>query len=314
MSNVNTIEHLQLTWKGDGIKTDDNYRRRLPERTWEDTADVLFHKSAIELCEEISPHTLKEKYAEIVETEIEPIKEVLPVPDGNIRIGNVSSNRRSRVYYNRGESVIVPSHRFNGVVHLVSNNKNAARDLRGKLVNELEKKAKQYHGIGVEEVNIYTEESFTLQNIEHENADLSLERNEPGEFEEQILDELKPLSESFVGNLVVDFIDYSPSPEFDVIYPINPHQFVQIEIKDYSGTNDEPGEKEAIQNPLRRASLLDIVQTITVVRGVGEDRLSELKNHSELRNQIDIIEKHEVEETIKPLLEQSVKNPPYLMR
>lgn len=310
---MNTIEPLLFKWEGNGISTDDNYERRLPEGAWDETGDFIFHQAATEICDEISPYTLQEKYAEVVESEIEQLKDVLPFPESRIRMGSVSSGRRNRVYYVRGETVILPSRREEGVVRLVSNNKNAARDLRDKLASKLDSIASQFYGAGVDNIDVLTSDKFTTNNISHPNAEVGISLGKPEEFEQQVLDELTPLSEAFVSNVTVDFKNYSPSPEFDILYPQNQHKLVQIEVKDYSGTDNEPGEKEAIQRPLRKASLLDVGQTFTVIRGVEEKTMSELKKHSELRNQIKIIEKHEVTEALQPVLERSLSGGPRIL-
>lgn len=309
---MNTIEQVDFEWEGTGIETDENYQRRLPEPSWEETSDFLFHRAAVELCDEISPHTLQEKYAEIVESEIEPIKDILPVPEQHIRMGNVSSERFSRVYYVRGETVIVPSVRYDGVARLVSNNKNAARDLRGKLINKLKELADRFHGAGIDSIDVYMGKDFTIENIEHPNAEMNIKLNEPEPFEKQVLEELTPLSESFVSNITVDFLDYSPGPEFDIIYASSPDTFIQVEVKDYSGTENEPGEEEAIHRPLRKASLLNINKTFTVIKGVSDERMDELEKNSELRNQIEIIQKEELTDIIQPLLESSITPTPYM--
>lgn len=308
---MNTIEPLKFEFEGKGIETDDNYQPRLSGMAWSETSDFIFHKAATELCDEISPYTLQEKYSEIVESEIEPIKDVLPLPEQHLQIGGVSSRGPgNRVFYLRGETVIVPSQREEGVARLVSNNKNAARDFLGKLENKLSDWAERFHGAGIEGINIRMKANFTLNNIRHPNADVEVETSEPNDFEEEVLDELTPLSQSFVSNVEIDFKNYSPRPEFDILYAASPHRIIQIEVKDYSGTDDAPGEDDAIHRPLRRASLLDIGRTFTVLRGVDEDRMAELKKNSELRNQISIVEKHEINEAIQPLLEQSIRSGP----
>lgn len=308
---MNTIEPLRFELDGSGIETDENYQPRLSERTWSKTSDFIFHRAAIELCDEISPYTLQEKYSEIVESEIEPIKDVLPLPEQHIRIGDVSSRGPgNRIFYVRGETVIVPSRRDEGVLRLVSNNKNAARDLRGKLESELRKKAEQFHGAGIRDIDISKTEEFTLQNIRHPNAEVEVETSEPDDFEEEVLDELTPLSESFVSNVEVNFKNYSLKPEFDILYASAPHKIIQIEVKDYSGTDNEPGEEDAIHRPLRRASLLNIRKTFIVLRGVDDDRMEELRENSELRNQISIVEKHEINESMQPILEHSIRGGP----
>lgn len=306
---MNTVEPIWAEWAGKGIETDENYQERFTDR-WDETTDFLFHNAAIELCDEISPYTLQEKYSEIVESEIEPLKDVLPVPEQQIRMGNVSSGRTSRVYYVRGETVIVPSRRFSGTVRLVSNNKNAARDLRDKFKAKLREKAESFHGAGIEEINISDPEDFTLRKVKQHNAEMDTEVGEPEDFEEQILDELKPLSESFVSNVSVDFKNYSPCPEFDIMFAPSPRLLIQIEVKDYSGVDDEPGEDDAIHRPLRRASLLDVAKTYTVIRGVEEDTMEELKKNSELRNQIEIVEKRDIVDAIQPIVENSIRGAP----
>lgn len=308
---MNTIEPIQFRWNGDGINTDENYNRRLPERAWDETADFIFHQAAIQLCDEISPYTLQEKYAEIVESEIEPLKDVLPLPERRIQMGSVSSGRRNEVYYVRGETVIVPSKTEQGVVRLVSNNKGSARDLRDKLATELEDLGEQFHGAGITGVEVLTGEDFAKRNISHPNAEISIKQGEAGSFESEIIDELKPLSEAFASNIEIDFQNYSPCPEFDIIYPQSAGNQIQIEVKDYSGSDNNPGEKEAIQRPLRKASLLGIGRTFTVLKGVDEGVMANLKNHSELRSRIQIVEKHEMSEVLQPMLERSlVSGPP----
>jgi hypothetical protein len=310
---MNTVEPLRFEVEGKGIETDDNYQPRHSERFWPETHDFIFHKAAVELCDEISPYTLQEKYSEIMESEIEPLKDVLPLPEQQIRFGDISSGGPGhRIFYVRGETVIVPSRRHEGVIRLVSNNKNAARDLRGKLKSELENWADKFHGAGIEEIDITTATEFTLKNIRHPNAEIEVEAGEPDTFEKEVLDELTPLSESFVSNVEVNFTEYSPSPEFDILYTSSPHEIIQIEVKDYSGTDDEPGENDAIHQPLRRASLLDIGKTFTVLRGVEKERMDELKKNSDLRNQISIVEKHEITEAIQPILENSITGGPPL--
>lgn len=313
---MNTVEPMLFSWDGDGIDTDDNYQARLSNRAWEETSDFVFHRAAVELCDEISPYTLQEKYSEIVESEIEPIKDILPLPERHIRMGDISS-RGNRVYYVRGESVVVPSRDIDGVFRIVSNNKDAARDLRSKLKNKIIEKGEQFHGAGISNIDVFTSEDFTVKNIDHPVAELDISVDEPDTFEEQVLDELKPLSQAFVSNITVDFQDYSQCPEYDIIYALSPANLIQIEVKDYSGTDNEPGENEAIHRPLRKASLLNVNSTITVLRGVEEETMDELRKNSELRNQIEITEKERIKEIIQPYLERSIggrRLPPHRRR
>lgn len=312
---MNTIEPVKFDIEGEGIKTDDNYQPRLAGASWSDTNDFIFHQAAIDLCEEISPYTLQEKYSEIVESEIEPIKNVLPIPEHHLHIGDVSpEGRRNRVFYVRGETVIVPSLRTEGELRLVSNNKDAARDLRGKLTSALEDNAEQFRGAGIEEIDIRMGEDYTLHNIQHPNAELEVSTGEPDDFEQQVMDELKPLSESFVSNINVDFVNYSPSPEFDILYALSPSQLLQVEVKDYSGTDEQPGIEDAIHRPLRRASLLGVSSTVTVLRGVDDHTMDELEMESDLRNRLTIVEKPEVKEVIQPFLERSIQGGAPMLR
>ena len=301
---MNTVEPVLFSWDGDGINTDDNYQSRLSNTAWSETSDFIFHQAAADLCDEISPYTLQEKYSEIVEVEIEPIKDILPLPDRHISMGSVSS-RTNNVFYVRGETVIVPSRDIDGGFRLVSNNKNAARDLRSKIKNKLVEKGEQFHGAGVSEMNVYTSEEYTIENIGHPVANIDVSVEEPESFEEQILDELKPLSEAFVSNVTVNFETYSQCPEYDIIYALSPRDLIQIEVKDYSGTDDNPGENEAIHRPLRKASLLNINSTITVLRGVESNIMDELKKNSDLRKRIKIAEKDEIKDIIQHPLERS---------
>ncbi len=303
---MNTIEPLKFEIEGEGIKTDENHRNRLSNYSWSETADLIFHKSASELYNEVSPYTLQEKYSEIVESEIEPIKDVLPLSERQIQVSDVRSRGSTRVFYVRGETVIVPSRHEEGVVRIVSNNKNSARDLLGKIKSKLNGWAERFYGAGIENLDLWTGEDFTLNNIRHPNAKVGVKSEEPNDFEQQVLEELLPLSKSFITNVTVNFKNYSPNPEFDILYAASSGNLIQVEVKDYSGTDDEPGEDDAIHRPLRRASLLDIESTFTVLRGVNNNKMKELQKSSELRNQISIVEKDELNEAIQPILEQSI--------
>lgn len=308
---MNSIEPFLFKWEGKGVQTDDNYQRRFPEWEWDVTTDFIFHQAASDLCDEISTYTLQEKYAEIVASEMEPIQDVLPLPIEEMNMGSVSSRSgRQRVLYVRGESVIVPSGRSEGLARIISNNKNAARDLRGKFSSKLEEIAGKFHGAGISELDTYTAEDFTLEHINHPNAEINIELGDPDEFEDQVMAELTPLSEAFVSNVNVEFIEYSPNPEFDIIFASGPWGLLQIEVKDYAATNNEPGKEEAIHRPLRKASLLNIDQTVTVLKGVENQTMEELKMDSELRNKIQVVEKSELVETIEPLLERTVGGRP----
>lgn len=306
---MNTIEPIRFSWEGNGIDTDENFQPRLSPRQWQETSDFIFHQAVTELCEEISPYTLQEKYSEMVESEIEPIKDVLPLPESHIRVGNIASrDRRSRFYYVSGETVVLPDPNEEGVARLVSNNKNSARDIRDKLKSKLQEKAEQFHGAGVEDTSIEIGEEYTIENITHPIATLDIDTTSPGDFEQQVIDKLKPMSESFVSNVEVDFEGYSYNLEYDILISTNSGQLVNIEVKDYSGTDNEPGAEEVIHRPLRRSGLLDVIGTFAVIRGVEDETMKDLKAKSELRQRIDIVTKDEIKESIKPVLQRAISS------
>lgn len=307
---MNTVEPLLFTWEGKGIGTDDNYQRRTHERNWDETADYLLHKSATELCDEVSTYTLQEKYSDIVESETQQILDVLPDETPGLQIGGTPNRgrRTGNAYYVRGETVVVPSRLYPGLVRIVSNNKNAARDLLGKLTSEIGDLAEQFHGAGVNELHTYEGEEYTKRLLDHPSATLNISIEQPEGFEESVLESLKPQSQGFASNIRVDFEGYSQNHEFDILYAISPRELIQIEVKDYSGTDDEPGEKDVIHRPYRKASLLNITHTIVVVKGVPEDTLTELQENAELRNNFDIINKSELEEVTQPILEASISD------
>lgn len=308
---MDTIEPLMFSWEGDGVTTDENYNRRFPEFVWDITTDFVFHEAACELCEEVSPHTLQEEYAEIVDTKMESIKGIVPLSGQDYGMGNINhSQSRDRIYYVRGDSVILPSRRSEGVARIVSNNKDAARDLKNKLASELNSISQRFHGAGINSLKVHESKDFTLKNIEHPNSEIDIETGDPGDFESQVLDELRPLSEAFVSNVLVNFINYPPNTEFDILFASGKYGLLQIEAKDYSGREENPGKEDVIHRPLRKASLLNIDQTISVVKGVDEDLLSELKRNAELREQLQIVEKEELVDAVKPLLEKTTSGTP----
>lgn len=311
---MESIEPIYFEWEGSGIETDDQYQNRFREWTWDITSDFIFHKSASEVAEEISPFTLEEKYEEVVDTETETIRDVLPLADQQISMGTVSRRGiNDTVYYVRGDSVIVPANRVDGLARIVSDNKNAARDLVAKLSNQIERFCNQLSGAGIESVSVYTGEEFTLENITHHEATIVVEKDaddETNEFERQVIEELQPLSQAFVNNVRVRFPDYPPDEEFDVLFSSGPNGLLQVEVKDYSGMDDNPGLEESIHRPLRKASLLDVDQTFTVLRGVDDSHMDQLRKNSEVRKNIQVVDKSELVDKILPLLENVVGRSP----
>lgn len=305
---MNTLEPLLFNWSGNGVHTDENYVPRL-RNNWTETADFIFHQAASDLCEEIGPLTIREKFNELVESEVQPIEDVISTESRLLRQQKIASSEgpSDPTYYFRGSTVVIPSRRVEGLVRLVSNNKNSTKDLLNKLKEKMKEAAERFHGAGVEGIEVYTEENFTNNMLEYNQQDIDIEvkSEEPGEFESQVLEELKPLSQSFTGSTRIEFKNYSPDPEFDILHASGPNSILQVEVKDFSGTNNRPGEEDVIHKPLRKASLLNITRTFSVVKGVNSGKMRSLKKSSELRSNIEIINLKELKENISPLLERS---------
>jgi len=249
---------------------------------------------------------MSKQYKEVIREEVEPIQDISPTlvdivsPTGQM----IQQDRPSSVIYLGEEIVILPNQKEEGIFYMISNNKHHCREKRDEIVEDFKNAVDNYVGLGLKDVNVYFGEDFSknvLLNKEHVSE---VETDECGDFEQEVYDTLKPISESIIHNTTVNFGDYDANPECDIILPLSRTTTLHIEVKDYSGNSDNPSEDDIIDRPLKRAELLDADLTVTIVNGVDKEKLNNFRDSAELRDKIDIIEKPSATDIVKTYLEK----------
>lgn len=304
---METVEPVQFSVEGRGFDIDENYTPRLTgfHSDWDETHDFLFNNIVGDYFDEFSMRTISEKYKQVVREEVEPIQNISPTlvdivsPNGQL----IQQERPSSVLYLGEDSVIMPNQTQGGTFYIISNNKNRCRNTRDKIVDDFNEAVDNYVGLGLKDVNVYSGEEFS-KNVLMEKENVSeVNIGEFDDFEKEIYDKLKPISNAIIHNASVDFGGYDANPECDIVLPLSPTTILHVEIKDYSGNSKNPSEDDIIDRPLKRAELLDADLTVTIVKGIPEEKLSNFKSSAELRDSIEIIEKPEAVNIVKNYLE-----------
>lgn len=299
---MNTVEPIRFNISGRGIDVDGNYDPRLSEiPTWSETSDFLLHQAATKFADEISRYTIREQFEELVEDEMKPVRNVLP--QNPIGPGDISGRGMSTIYYTVGDSVFLPAFHDDGVVFVVSKNKGEARTHRDQLEEELIEMAGNYHGAGIEEISTFTGPEYVKNNISHPDAALSIAQDSPDEFEEEVADKIEPLTTAHFRAVKVNFDGYSAEPEFDILVSVSPRSLIQIEVKDYSGSDNNPGEEDIVHKPLQKAQLLNIEKTYSVVKGATDEEMKQLKKEAQIRGRLEVCEKSEIAEQLMPAIQ-----------
>lgn len=304
---METIEPIHFEVEGRGFDIDENYIPKLTgfQSQWDETHDFLFNKIVGEYFDEFSRRTISERYQDVISEEIEPIENISPTlvdivsPTGQTR----RQGRPSSVMYIGEDSVIVPNQAMEGLFYIMSNNKNRCRNHRDKIVEDLENIVGDYMGLGIRDVDVNHSEGFSKNLFLEKDNVTDVSMGECGSFEQEVYDELKPVSQAFIHNVTIDFGGYDANPECDIVMPLFPTTVLHIEVKDYSGNSDDPSEDDIIDTPLKRAELLDADLTITIVKGIGDEKLANFKSSAELRDSIEIFEKSGVVDRVKKYLE-----------
>lgn len=308
---MEAVEPIQFSVEGRGFDIDDNYTRRLTGFSvdWDETHDFLLHNVLSDYFDELSARTLTEKYEEVVMEELNPIQEISPAlveqlsPDQS---HNHSSRRPSSVLYVGGDAIVVPNKAVEGVFYILSNNKNVARNFRDEIVEDFQSAVDDYMGLGVKEIEVNSGEEFTQSTLLSKGNVTEVRRGEPDSFEEEIYDQLKPISEGFIHNATVNFGEYEACPECDIMLSLTPTSTLYVEVKDYSGTDENPSTNEIIDRPLKKAELLDVGLTVSVVKGLDDTELADFKRSAELRESIEIIEKEDLLQVITQYLDKTI--------
>lgn len=307
---MKSIEPIRFEVEGRGLDPDENYERRIPDMSsWDETHDFLLHQVLSEFCDELSRQVLEDKYREVIREEMEPIQEISPAiaPPLPPQMASMSLPFfPATAHYISDETCITPIPDRQGVFFILSNNKNKCRNLKKKLIGEFENAHDLYHGLGIEQIRVHAGRDYSTDVISSKEPVSGITQGEPDDFEEEIFDEVKSISESFINNATVGFGEYAPEPEYDLLLSLTPNNILNIEVKDYSGVDDQPDSDDIIDTPLKNAELLDVELTLLVVRGIDDDRLDEFMRSAELRDRLEFCSKSDIAGRVEEYVEEII--------
>lgn len=273
---------------------------------WDSTYDFLLHQAVEERCQEVSSRSIRREFEDFLESKMEPLERISPLLSDGFSPSMFPTSSALPVIYAADETVVVPNSRHQGLLYVMSNNKNKARNMVDEIESSLTAAPEPYGPLGLEDVSVYRGDNFTLNSLSSINEVTDIEQTEVDPFEEEIHDELRPVSEAFINNIRVSFGDHSPNPEFDILLAISPDSVLSVEVKDYSGTEDQPSEKGIITTPASNAQLVNASLTLSVVKGVDKDVLADYKQQAELRGAVQICEKEQCLSVVKNHMEESM--------
>jgi hypothetical protein len=309
---VETIEPVKFRATSSGFDIKDSYRARLHGfgGGWNKTHDFLLHEAMSEYFDELSPVTLSEKYMDVIqEEEIDKISDVSPhvvdyiSPEPTETLGGPPP---TSTLYVASDSIVIPNQTQEGIFYILSNNKNRARKKRDDIIADFIEMEDDYEHLGMEDIELKYGSEFTVDSLSNVDNVSEVNIGEPDEFEQQVYEELEPLSEAFVNNVTIDFGDYNANPECDVIISLSPANRIYVEVKDYSGVDNAPNENDIIDTPLKKSGLLNVDLTLSVVKGVSDSKMTNFKSSAELRENIMILQKDDVLEYICDHIEQTL--------
>ena len=94
------------------------------------------------------------------------------------------------------------------------------------------------------------------------------------------------------------FGESAPNQEYDILLPLTTDSILHIEATDYSGTDDEPGFDDVVNEPRNAASLLGNDMTISIVGGASET-FDQHKGKAKLRDDVRLCSREEYIETVR---------------
>jgi len=302
---MQAIEPIKFEIEGEGLDLPE-YSARLnsPNSDWEKTDEFLLHQALTEDFEEISQRSVLSEYNDLVEEKFEPAESILEGIQEQITSFRYPPFQTFTPIYQMGDVLAIPNTRHSGIFYLISNNKSEVRHWRDKIFDRLAESLDDYGAMGLESIELYAAEDFTLQLLRELDKVNSVKQGEPDEFEESIYNKLEPISEAFVHNITVEF-ETPQEPEYDILFSLNPGNTVSIEVEDHSGTDNVPGEDDLIDNPSGESAYIDADEVYTVCKGVEADRISELNPKTTLTN-VSLIEDESLPEAVRKHVENNM--------
>lgn len=302
---MQAIEPVQFNVEGSGLDpTDYEQRFANPVSDWDETHDYILHQSLEKHFEEISHKTLTDDFRNYVSEKTEAIEGYIPGLSDQFRGGYFPGPRGSLAVYHMDEIIAVPNFAIEGVFYLISSNKNKLRNIRDKILEDLEKTPETFGALGVDSINIYSEDDFTTHSLANTESVESIEVGEMNDFEETIYKKLNPISEAFVNNVKVSF-EYPQEPEYDLVFSLGPGHTITIEVEDHSGADSEPNQSDLIDDPAAESEYINASQSFTICKGVSSDLLGQFKPKAELTN-VDVLEEDQANNIVRTYIQEDM--------
>ena len=294
---MQAIEPVQFNVEGSGLDPTD-YQERFthPTSNWEETHDYILHQSLEKCFNEISHKTLMDDFREHMNEKTEAIDGYIPGLSDQFVGGYYPGPRAGIAVYHMPDVIAVPNPAIKGVFYLISNNKDKLRDIRGRVLEDLQRTPETFGALGVDDITIHSEQDFTIHSLENTESVKSIETGEMDDFEETIYKQLNPISEAFVNNVKVSF-EYPQEPEYDLVFSLGPGHTITIEVEDHSGTDSEPNQSDLIDDPAAESEYINASQAFSVCKGVSSDLLGQFKPKAELTN-VNILEEDQASDSV----------------
>jgi hypothetical protein len=302
---MNAIEPIKFVADGSGLDLSE-YSSRIsgPNSKWDETHDFILHYSLSDMFDELSGQSMSEEFQNLLDERLSDSEEILPsIRNHVIRIFAPPVQVTTPVYYMNGVTC-VPNPDNNGIFYMISNNKNQLRDIRDRVIENINDAPETYGPMGIDDVEVYSGREFTLEMVRNITEVNSIQTGESNDFENQIYEKLEPISEAFVHNVTVSF-DYPQEPEYDILFSLAPELTLCLEVEDHSGTDSEPGEADLIDSPAQESDFINAKQVFATTKGVSSETLGELRPKAELTN-VDVLDRERCAERVRSYIEDEM--------
>jgi len=307
---MQAVDFLQFEAIGKGIEVkNDNYTKKVQFRhdeAWNDTHDSLLSQSIPDDLDEVSPQKIEKEIDNIIEDMFSQVDDLAPDLIENPRTNyyfRPRPNRPKLTFWSKDDCVIIPNPTRNGNVFIVTSNKDVGRDVRDRLTDNLLDIGQHLEIYGVEDLKITDGAEYAKQVITEIDDVTGVEEEEPDELEKSVRNDLSSITESVLCSSRINFGDHSANPEYDILLPFGPNNILNIEVKDYSGRDEQPTEDEIINDPLNQARLLNINHVFSIARGVDDEKRKRFEHSVELRDDIDIVRRENITEKVRQYIE-----------
>lgn len=222
--------------------------------------------------------------------------------------GMTSMEGSHHVFWQFDDStIIVPNFEREGVIYVISDNKDKARNARDEIISRIREVESKFNGLGIDRIKISSEQDFAREMLSQNNKVESIKEDEEmNDFEGEIHDEVKPISEAFGKNLTINFEGAPQNREYDLLFCLSPTNVLHISVKDYSGRDDNPVKEDLITDPRSKATLLGSNMSISAVKGANKEDMNQFKAEASLRDDIKIFKKDNIRSQTLDYIEEEM--------